>query len=105
ERRGGRGRQGRSDHWQSHCTGRADLCQGLSGCRRPVSLVVQERGEWVRGGVAGRPRSEAAGGEGVLEAEEVEEVVRAGVVAVGVGRGGSELILKAQEVEEIKLAA
>src|SRR5690606_16970406 len=49
--------------------------------------------------------SAATGGEGVLEAEEVEEVVGARAIAIGVKGGSGELILKAQEIEKVELAA
>jgi eukaryotic-like serine/threonine-protein kinase len=49
-------------------------------------------------------RLRAAGGELVLEAQEVEEVQAAAAIAVGVGIAGGEGVLEAQEVEEVKLA-
>src|SRR5690606_21814001 len=44
------------------------------------------------------------GGEGILEAQEVEEIESAAFVAVGIRGGRSEGILEAQEIEEVELA-
>src|SRR5690606_20596452 len=50
-------------------------------------------------------RSGAAGGELVLEAQEVEEVQLAAAVAVGVRLSSAERVLEAEEIEEIEFGA
>src|SRR5690606_28017634 len=48
--------------------------------------------------------SRAAGGELILEAQEIEEIVGAGLVTVGVGLACRKGVLEAQELEEIERA-